>query len=157
VLAVDLRGLGETLRCKKTADGGHLGADWQDMYLAYVLNTSYLAMRAEDILICARFLQDFPGTGKPRSVHMTSVGRVGPPALHAAALEPQLFASLRLHKSLTSWSDVIHTPKARRQLVNVVHGALQVYDLPDLLATLPPGKATVTGPLDATEHPIPSN
>jgi len=157
VLAVDLRGLGETLRSKKTAYGGHLGADWQDMYLAYMLDTSYLAMRAEDILICARFLQDYPGGGKRHSVHMISVGRVGPPALHAAALEPRLFASLRLHGSLTSWSDVIRTPKARRQLVNVVHGALRVYDLPDLLATLPPDKVAVTEPVDATEHPIPSN
>ncbi len=157
VLAVDLRGLGETQRSKKVAYGGHLGGDWQDMYLAYVLKTSYLAMRSEDILICARFLQGFAGAGKPRSVHVISVGRVGPPAIHAVALEPQLFASLRLHRSLTSWSDVIRTPRARRQLVNVVHGALRVYDLPDLLATLPPGRVTVTEPLDAAERPIPSN
>ncbi len=157
VLAVDLRGLGETLPSEKIAYGGHLGGDWQDMYLAYVLDISYLAMRAEDILVCARFLRDYPETGASRSVHLTTVGRTGPPALHAAALEPQLFASVTLHNSLASWSDVVHTPRAKRQLVNVVHGALKVYDLPDLLATLPPGQVTVTGPLDAMEWAIPFN
>jgi len=157
VLAVDLRGLGETLPSEKTAYGGHLGGDWQDMYLAYVLETSYLAMRAEDILVCARFLRDYPGTDVPSQVHLISVGRTGPPALHAAALEPHLFASITLHNSLASWSHVVHTPKAKRQLVNVVHGALKAYDLPDLLATLPPGKATVTEPLDAMEHALPSH
>jgi len=156
VLAVDLRGLGETSPTEKSAYGGHLGGDWQDMYLAYVLDTSYLAMRAEDILVSARFLRDYPGTGASSQVHLISVGRTGPPALHAAALEPQLLASIKLHNSLVSWSDVIRTPKAKRQLVNVVHGALRAYDLPDLLATLPPGRAAVSEPLDALEQALPS-
>ena len=155
VLAVDLRGLGETRTSEKIAYGGHLGGDWQDMYLAYVLDTSYLAMRAEDALVCARFLRDYPGSGAPSQVHLIGVGRTGPPALHAAALEPQLFASIALHNSLASWSHVVHTAKAKRQLVNVVHGALRAYDLPDLLATLAPGKVTVTEPLDAMERTLP--
>jgi len=152
VLAVDLRGLGETLPSEKIAYGGHLGGDWQDMYLAYVLGTSYLAMRAEDTLVCARFLRDCPEIGAPNQVHLISVGRTGPPALHAAALDPRLFASITLRNSLASWAQVLHNPKAMRQLVNAVHGALEVYDLPDLLASLPPGKVTVTEPLDAMER-----
>ncbi len=153
VLAVDLRGLGETQPSKKVAYGGHLGGDWQDMYLAYVLDTSYLAMRAEDILVCARFLRGYPETGAPNQVHLISVGRTGPPALHAAAVEPEVFASVTLHNSLVSWSEVLRTPKAKRQLVNVVHGALRAYDLPDLLGSLPAGKVTATEPLDAMEEP----
>jgi len=152
VLAVDLRGLGETLPSNKIAYNGHLGADWQDIYLAYVLGTSYLSMRAEDILLCARFLKQYPETGASNVVHLISIGRTGPPALHAAALEPELFASVRLHRSLVSWSNVVHTPRAIRQLVNAVHGALKVYDLPDLLASLPPDRITVTEPLDAAEQ-----
>lgn len=155
VLAVDLRGLGETQSSEKPAYDGLLGADWQDMYLAYVLDTSYLAMRAEDILVCARFLQTYSETTIPNQVHLLSIGRTGPPVLHAAALEPQLFASITLRKSLASWADVVRTPKTMRQLDNVVHGALKVYDLPDLLATVPPDKVTVSEPLDAMENPLP--
>ncbi len=154
VLAVDLRGLGETLPSDKTAYNGHLGADWQDVYLAYVLGSSYLAMRAEDILVCARFLQGYPGGDASNAVHLLSVGCTGPPALHAAALEPQLFASVHLHRSLVSWSNVVRTPRAIRQLANTVHGALEVYDLPELVASLPPERVTVTEPLDGAGQPL---
>ena len=39
-------------------------------------------------------------------------------------------------------------------MINVVHGALRVYDLPDLLATLPKANVTVIEPLDAKGMPI---
>ena len=77
-----------------------------------------------------------------------SVGRVGPPALHAAALEPALFASVTLRQCLESWSSVLSAPMATNQFENVVHGALKTYDLPDLLGTLPKAKVTVSDPLD---------
>ncbi len=140
VLAVDLGGVGETGQTKGKGLAAYMGPEWQDLYLAYMLDTSYLAMRAEDILSCARFLDSH------KKVHLVSVGNVGPPALHAAALEPQLFASVGLRNCLTSWHDVLETPMAKNQLVNVVHGALKTYDLPDLLATLPADKLTVTEP-----------
>ena len=153
VLAVDLRGCGET---QLAGGGGYakfLGPEWADGFLAYMLNTSYLAMRAEDILRAARFLQGYE-SAKPRPVHLVSHGRVGPPALHAVALEPARFASAEFHRSLAAWSEVVTTPMAVNQFVNVVHGALRAYDLPDLLATLPPEKSRVIEPLDALESPL---
>lgn len=153
VLAVDLRGLGETQDSAKHAFSLHFGNEWRDIFLAYLLGKSYLAMRAEDILVAARFAATYESAGKLRPVHLISVGRVGPAALHAAALEPGLFASLRLRGCLASWSNVVRTPLAKNQWVNVVHGALKTYDLPDLLRTLPAGKVTVESPRDATESP----
>ena len=153
VLAVDLRGTGET---QPAGDKGleRLGGEWKDTSLAYMLDTSYVAMRAEDIVSGARFLRDYQAGAKPQRVHLISIGRVGPAALHAAALEPQLFASVTLQNCLVSWSNVVHTPMAVNQYVNVVHGALKTYDLPDLLATLPQDRVTVVGPLDAMEKPV---
>jgi hypothetical protein len=58
------------------------------------------------------------------------------PALHAAALEPELFGSVRLVRGLVSWADVVERGQSRGQLANVVHGALCEYDLPDLARTL---------------------
>ena len=156
VLAVDLRGMGET-RNKKGAEGqqSYFGPDWKDYFLAYLVEKSYLGMRAEDILVCARFLADYRADkAAPHRVHLIAVSEAGPPALHAVALEPDLFASLRLERSLVSWSNVIHTPVTRNQLVNTVHGALKAYDLPDLLATLPKDKVAVVSPLDAAGNAV---
>jgi cephalosporin-C deacetylase-like acetyl esterase len=147
VLAVDLRGLGETQAAGKDGIAKYLGPEWTDAFLAYMLDTSYLAMRIRDILFCAEFL------GKGREVHLVSVGHTGPAALHAAALEPDRFASVTLKNSLRSWSDVVRTPQAKNQWINVVHGALRVYDLPDLLATLPKEKVKVIYSFDAMEQP----
>lgn len=156
VLAVDVRGMGET--ALPEGQGGqiprYLGPQWRDFYLAYLLGTSYLAMRAEDILVSARFLAGHEAGSQPNRVHLVCVGRVGPAALHAAALEPQLFASVSLTNCLVSWSDVVHTPLATNQFENVVHGGLRTYDLPDLLATLPEDKITVIGPYNAAEKPL---
>jgi len=156
VLAVDLRGLGETASegSSKRGIAGHVGPQWKDFYLAYLLGTSYLAMRTEDVLASARFLAAFEAGEKPNRVHLISVGRVGPPALHAVALEPGLFASLSLGQCLVSWDNVLRTPMATNQFENAVHAALKTYDLPDLLATLPKGKLTVTEPFDALEQPV---
>lgn len=149
VLAVDVRGLGETQKTGKSHYSSYLGEEWQEASIAYLLGKSYLACRAEDTLVCARFLAGYLKGEKPRRVHLVAIGLIGPAALHAAALEPQAFASVTLRHCLVSWSDVVRTPLAKNQYVNVVHGALTVYDLPDLLATLPKGKLTVTEPAAA--------
>ena len=150
VLAVDLRGIGET-ESKKGGKGWreNFGPNWKEYFLAYFLAKSYVGMRAEDVLVCGRFMAGYRAGAAPRRVHLVAIGEVGPPALHATALEPDLFASLRLDRSLVSWSDVVRTPVSRNQLINAVHGALKIYDLPDLLATLPKDKAAVVNALDA--------
>ena len=76
------------------------------------------------------------------------------PALHAAALEADLFASGRFEDCLHSWANVVRTPLGTNQLENVVHAALTKYDLPDLLGTLPADRFSVVHPLDATEKPL---
>ena len=117
--------------------------------MAYLLGRSYVGMRAEDILVCARFLsQEQSG-----SVNLIAVGNVGVPALHAAALEPDLFDSVKLVHSLVSWSNVIASGCSFNQQVNTVNGALTVYDLPNLAVTLG-DKLIVEEPLDAMGKPL---
>jgi dienelactone hydrolase len=157
VLAVDIRGTGETQQSGQKGFGPALGLDWQDVFAAYLLGRSYVGMRAEDILVCARYAAQSASAGegsgaKPGGVHLVAVGNVGVPALHAAALEPGLFQSVKLGGTLVSWSNVIHSRLTNNQLVNTVHGALRVYDLPDLAATLG-GKLTIEQPVDAQGKP----
>jgi cephalosporin-C deacetylase-like acetyl esterase len=144
VLAVDLRGIGEI----GPAPGGMWGGNWSDFFTSYLLGRSVLGLRTEDILSCARFLAEWENKEAPGRVELVAIGVVGPPALHAAALEEALFDTVKLSRSLPSWSDLVSHPSAPGQLINTVHGALVAYDLPDLARTLPRGKLTVDEPLD---------
>lgn len=147
VLAVDVRGTGETGRAVPRDPFGQLiGSHSRDVTLAALMGKSYVAMRAEDVLACARHLA---GGRRPARVALIASGETGVPALHAAALEPHLFSSVRLERTLDSWLDVLRTPQARNQKINTVFGALRVYDLPDLVASLPRGTVTIVEPLDA--------
>ncbi len=132
VLAVDLRGTGETQRLGQKYFNPTLhGPDGCDYYLAYHLGRSYVGMRTEDLLVCARWLAEKKHGGTDR-VDLVSVGYLGSSALHAAALEPQLFDAVRLVRSLVSWANVVELGFSKNRLVNTVHGALTQYDLPDL-------------------------
>ena len=156
VLAVDLRGVGETQPAQgKWGYGPLFGADWEEFYMAYMLGRSYLGMRAEEILAIARHLASTPGSDAARRVHLVGIGEAGPAVLHAAALEPALFASLELRRSLVSWSNVIQTEVPVNQLVNTVHGSLRKYDLPDLLKSLSGMEVRVIDPADGSGEPLP--
>lgn len=148
VLAVDLRGTGETQQTSQRYFMSYFGSDGQDVYTAYLLGRSYVGMRTEDIMMCARFLHLQDGR-----VDLVAVGHVSVPALHAAALGPDMFGSVKLVRGLVSWSNVIESGRSLNQLVNTVHGALTVYDLPDLAATLG-ANLTIEEPLNALGEPI---
>ncbi len=96
------------------------------------------------MLVCARFLHKV----KAEPVDLIATGNVTIPALHAAALEPELFGSVKLTGMLSSWSNVIELGRSVNQQVNSVHGALTTYDLPDLIAILGE-KLIVEKPLNA--------
>lgn len=157
VFAVDVRGTGQT-QAKQGGFGPQIGFEWQDVFAAYQLGRSYVGMRAEDILVAARYILDTaPASAaqpaKSTGVSLIAVGNVGVPALHAAATEPACFESITLRGSLISWANIVHSRLTHNQLVNTVHGALKVYDLPDLVAALG-AKLTVEQPVDANGKPV---
>lgn len=145
VLAVDLRGIGE-IECKHPREWYRalFGPNGREFFLAYLLGKSLVGLNTEDIWGCSRFLAaDRSNASAPR-VHVVAVGKLGIAAIHAAALEPSLFASLTLRDAPPAWADVMAMPVPKEHLVNAVHGALAAYDLPELVRTLPPG--LLTGP-----------
>lgn len=151
VLAVDLRGIGETRttpwRYKDALE--FTGRNAAEFYIAYMLGKSFAGMRAEDILVSARFLAELRQGNRSPGIRMIAVGEAGPPALHAMALESMLFDSITLRRSLISWSNVVHTPITRSALINVVHGVLHTYDLPDLVSLIGSDRIIVVEPVDA--------
>jgi dienelactone hydrolase len=136
VLAPDLRGTGET-RPDENAKGWDekVGHDWRDFFRAYLIGKSYTGMRAEDILNMARLLRG--RLEDAERIALIAHGQMTVPALHAAALERDLFAAVRLGGGIPSWEAVARNPRAQDQLIHCVHGALTFYDLPDLMALLP--------------------
>jgi len=142
VIAVDLRGLGESTKRPGAKDGfdPHFGPDWSEYFLAYMLGKSYVGMRTEDILAARIFVENHVPAAARKSIHLFAHGEATVPALHAAALEPHLFTTIQLKEATLTWREVIGAETTKGQLTNAVHGALQVYDLPDLITSMPPSK-----------------
>ena len=157
VLAVDLRGTGETQQIgQKYFNPARHGPDGQDWYIAYLLGRTYVGMRAEDILVVTRWLTGQIGTD--RSIELRAVGHSTIPAVHAAALEPQLFGRVHLDRPLVSWTNVVQLGYVNTPLSSLVHAALTVYDLPELRAVIESaGKLDIMRPLDALGQPIEPN
>jgi len=153
VLAVELRGTGRSQRTLSRNFRERIGLDWQDVSAAYALGRSYVGMRAEDILVAARYAAKHLDGGPAETVDLAAVGHVGVPALHAAALEPALFGSVKLTRTLVSWSNAIHCQMTWGQYVNAVHGALREYDLPNLAGVLG-AKLIVEDARDGLDRPV---
>jgi dienelactone hydrolase len=136
VLAVDMRGIGE-IAATDAYKGfvEQFSPNWKEFFFAYLLGKSFVGMRTEDVVQCGRLLAE-----KAERLHLVAIGECVVPAVHAAALKPGRFASVRLEDMPPSWSELIERPGHKQQLMNVVHGALNVYDWPDLITLLPEGK-----------------
>lgn len=128
VVAIDLRGLGETQAVNSTYyQHQQFGTDGCDYYRAYLLAKSYLGMRVEDLIAVAKTLK------KEKKFEILADGEIsGTVAMHVVFLEPALFSSVHLLNPLRSWYEFVKQGDAPYQITNLVHGALLEYDLPDI-------------------------
>lgn len=136
VLAAELRGIGETETGHHKSDygRGYFGRDVQEIFLAYLIGRSYVGMRTGDVLAWSDLLAEYRAEdGSPRELHVVAQGEAAIPALHAAALQSDRYASVRLRNMIRSWVEIVRAPETMNQAVNVVHGALRHYDLPELI------------------------
>jgi cephalosporin-C deacetylase-like acetyl esterase len=156
VVAVDLRGVGEMRdRITIVTKGMPPRADWQASFLAYVMEKSFVGMWTEDVLAVARWLRTYETDEERNRIRVVGVGHAGPAVLHAAALERELFAEVELRQALDSWASVVGDRRGcGAMLINTVHGALQVYDLPDLRRVIGPKKLKVVDPRDSQYEPV---
>jgi len=112
-------------------------------------------MRTEDVAAWARYLTEYKTTAdRPNKLHLVAIGEAAIPALHAAALDADRFASVRLRNMISSWTEIVRTPENLNQAANVVHGALKHYDLPDLIELAGTNKVRVEQPVDVMGKPV---
>jgi dienelactone hydrolase len=140
VLAAELRGIGESELRNDPGDWarGQFGPDWQVQLLAYLNGSSFVGMRTDDAILFAEALSE-----TSNSISLVAKGEAAVPALHAAALRPDLFHRVRLETLLPTWTGFLTQPELKNQAIHVVHGVLRHYDLPDLIPLTGSGKVTV--------------
>ncbi len=122
VLAVDLRGCGETADEAKGAK--YHNDEFRNAMLAMHIGRPLPGQRFDDLLTAFDVLVNDArvDTG---AIQLVGVERAGPVALHAAVLEPR-FKSVRVEDSIRSWQDdVVAKPLDANQLSQVVPGALR--------------------------------
>jgi cephalosporin-C deacetylase-like acetyl esterase len=154
ILALDLRGMGETLPDGGAGDGGkHAGRDWREAFLGQHLSRPLLGQRVYDLLAVVNCLEEKAKItidetrDEIKEVEVIGVGTAGPVALHAAALDPRI-RSVVMEKSVVSWSAVAAAPISTNQMTNAVHGVLRVYDLPELAGLIAPRPLTMRSAVD---------
>ena len=134
-LFLDLRGLGITSPDPTAASwDGEFGACHSEALAAYRLGESIVGMRVRDLLAATQWLVNATAAA---TVDVTAQGDVGIPALHAACLAPSLIESCTVTGMIRSWDELARTPGAAIGYDQLVFGALERYDLPDLITARP--------------------
>jgi dienelactone hydrolase len=142
VLALDLRGTGETAPGIASGKPSFFGVDSRETFLSLHLNRPLLGQRVFDLLAVLEYLKteqkEFPKVTKT----LWAKGSAVPIALHAAALEP-LLKGVVTEGGVVSWAAVVRSPINFDQFTNVVPRALKVYDLPDLAPLIAPRRLQI--------------
>ena len=148
VLAIDVRGIGETglAKPKRYSDN-----EYPISYLGIHLGRPLLGQRTEDALAALEALTAREEVDAGR-VRLVGIECGGPVALHAAALDGR-FAGVAVEEAIDSWMDVVATPMCKEQLQQIVPGALERYDLPDLVRAIAPRPVEIRRPIDPTGKP----
>jgi dienelactone hydrolase len=143
VHAVELRGIGETEtgHRRRAFGAGRFGRDNLEILTAYLIGKSYTGMRAAD-------LEEWIEALGIQQAELIAIGEAAIPALHVAALKPEAIATVKLRGMIPSWESLAGSPETHDQMVNLVHGVLRHYDLPDLIELAGRDKVKLEAPVD---------
>lgn len=152
VIVPDLSGIGE-LSTGYLASGDAFieGVPLNLWYAGILTNKSLVAVRAEEIGILTDFIKK---TAVQKAVTAIAHGTLTSDLLHSAVFSNS-FDQIVLSNPLTSYQSIAEQQWYKPKFVmSAVAGALQAYDLPDLVATLSSRPMLLMNPVDATEMEI---
>ncbi len=140
VLAVDVRGMGETSRLddRNGSDFPGYFGDYDSAMTSFLIGKSLVGMRAADVLRAVDFLATRSEVDSNRIFGVGKIGG-GVPLLYAAALDDRI-RKLAFEQMLVSYRSVVEQRLHRGVLESIIPGVLKQFDLPDLLAALIPRK-----------------
>ncbi|MEE2887356.1 MAG: hypothetical protein VX951_07975, partial [Planctomycetota bacterium] len=128
--AISVRGRGATTARGRRTYGGWFGPDFHPAFLAMHAGESLLGLRVSDVRKALDGLQEVAG-----GVTLEADAAGQAVVLHAAFLDRRVVA-VRLTSPLLSWTALVSQPLQTRRIGDIVPGALELYDLPDLVAAL---------------------
>ncbi len=145
VLLGDLPGIGEMGPGYFRGDAYIDNVSYNLWFAGILTGKSIVGIRAEDIIRMVHFLKT--NFAENKSITAISVGMLGSELLHAAAFEEDIQRVCLLQPFL-SYADIAMTHYYKPSFIHsIVAGAIEKYDLPDLMAVLTPRKVLVINPL----------
>ena len=147
VLAIDLRGMGETREELDRTDAffNYFGA-FESAMTAMLVGKTLIGLRAQDVIRAVDMLAS-RGDVEMDGLSAYGFGEAAPVLLHAAVLDDRI-KSVVLKNMLVSYESVVTEKISRRIFESIVPGVLAQYDLPDLTATLAPRRVTIVNPVN---------
>lgn len=154
VLSVDLRGMGETKITPDLNDreSYQYFGDYEDGMTAILMNRTLAGMRARDIL---RGLDLLAARDDVDADRLSGIGRneAAIPLLYGAVFDNRL-RSIALEGMLVSYDAVVNTRIHRLVFEQIVPGALEDFDLPDLAAAIAPRAVSISDSITPAGAPV---
>ena len=143
VLAIDVRGFGETADLASRNESKHGNKEHRNSVISLYMGKTLIGQRVADIqkaldILLAR--DDVDAT----DVKIVSVDRAHTAVLHAAALDNRITEVEIRKENFRSWNEVIATPLEKNNMTHQVPNAMAYYDLPDLINAIAPRSVTYT-------------
>jgi Acetyl xylan esterase (AXE1) len=152
VCTPDLPGIGELSGSRGDDDSVIRGVNYNLVFGAQLIGSSITGIQAEAVLRTMKYLADRPDVDKHR-IRAVARGSTGPALLHAA-LRDQNASAFAFIDAPLSWESLFDNPLFNlAQGGTIVPGALQYYDLPDLMGLIAPRKLLLVNPLDGGGKP----
>ncbi len=149
VCAPDLRGIGDTAPEFGRGAVGHQRWHQEEENYAWaslVFGRSLLGQRVTDLVAVVRALAHHDAT-RGRRIVVAASGKLTPPAMFAAAIEPSV-GSLYLASGLVSYASIVETEEFEHPFANIVPELLLQTDLPRIVAMIAPRAVRLAGTVD---------
>ncbi|MCK5702430.1 MAG: hypothetical protein KAI29_14800, partial [Cyclobacteriaceae bacterium] len=118
---------------------------YNQWFAGILTGKSIVGLRAQDIIRMIHFIKT--NLTDYHSVSAISVGVLGSELLHAAAFEKDI-QKIGLIQPFLSFGEIALTHEYKPSFIpSIVAGAIEEYDLPDLMASLCPRKVIIIDPL----------
>jgi len=145
VLLGDLPGIGELGPGYLQGDATIENVSYNQWFAGILTGKSIVGLRAEDFIRMRHFLHT--KVSENTSISAVSVGVLGSELLHAALFDRSI-QKVCLVQPFLSFAEIALEPEYKPAFIpSTVAGAIEKYDLPDLMAALYPRKVLIVNPL----------
>ena len=148
VLLFDVPGIGSLGPGYLKGDSYIDNTSFNQWFAGILTNKSIVAMRAEDIIRIVHFIES--EINDINAISAISIGAVSSELLHAAASE-EAIQKVGMLQPFLSFSEIALTNDyAVNFIPSTVAGAIEKYDITDLIAVICPRKILIVNPLSAS-------